>query len=168
MSTNIEKTLKISLIAVISKGKRAVGTKNGLLWNIPGDLPRFKKLTTGHTIVMGRKTYESIGRPLPDRTNIVITRNPDFKPEGVIVTSSIENALKIAKEKEQNGEIFVIGGGEIYKQALPFVDRLYLTIVDDEPVADTFFPDYSVFKKEIFKEEHPESTPTFTYLTLEK
>lgn len=158
---------KISIVAAISEKRRALGSKNGLLWKIEGDLPRFKALTTGHPIIMGRKTYESIGRPLPNRTNIVITRNPDFKPEGVLVVSSLEEALGVAKEKDSS-EIFVIGGGEIYKQALPFVDRLYLTIVYDEPEADTFFPDYSPFKKEIKKEDHLDSNPPFSYVILEK
>ena len=167
MSNEAKNVPIISMIAVISEKTRALGIKNALLWKIDGDLPRFKKLTTGHPIIMGRKTYESIGRPLPNRTNIVITRNPDFKPDGVVVVSSTEKALEIAR-KTGTDEIFVIGGGEIYKQALPFVDRLYLTIVHDEPKADTFFPDYSEFKKEIFREEHPEHNPPFTYITLEK
>ena len=161
------KKARVSSYAAISKKARAIGSKNGLLWKIEGDLPRFKKLTTGHPIIMGRKTYESIGRPLPNRTNIVITRNPDFKPDGVVVVPSIDEALKAAIENDGE-EIFVIGGGKIYKEALPFVDRLYLTIVHDEPKADTFFPDYSEFKKEIFREEHPEHNPPFTYITLEK
>src|SRR3989338_3763263 len=92
---------KISIIAVISKGKRALGIKNGLLWKIEGDLPRFKALTTGHPIIMGRKTYESIGRPLPNRTNIVISRSSTIlETENLIVVDSIEKALEIAKSKE--------------------------------------------------------------------
>lgn len=158
---------RVSVIAVLSKESRAVGIKNGLLWKIKGDLPRFKELTTGHPIIMGRKTYESIGRPLPDRVNIVITRNPDYHPEGVLVVSSLEEALDLAKQKESE-EIFVIGGGEIWKMAMPFIDRLYLTVVDDEPIADVFFPEYSQFKKEISREEHLEHHPPFTYITLEK
>ena len=164
---NTVKKARVNSYAAISEKTRAIGSKNGLLWKIEGDLPRFKKLTTGYPIIMGRKTYESIGRPLPNRTNIVITRNPDFKPDGVVVVSSTEKALEIARETGAD-EIFVIGGGEIYKEALPFVDRLYLTVVKDEPEADTFFPDYSEFKKEIFREEHPEHNPPFAYLTLER
>lgn len=164
---NIAKSPKISVIAVISQEKRALGVNNGLLWKIEGDLPRFKALTTGHPVIMGRKTFESIGRPLPNRTNIVITRNTDFKIEGASVVSSIEEALTLAKQSEQE-EIFIIGGGEIYKQSLHLVDRLYLTLVDDEPEADVFFPEYSEFTKEISREEHPEHNPPFTYITLEK
>lgn len=172
MRTTIEKSRKISLIAVISKENRAMGMVGKLLWKIEGDLPRVKALTTGNTIIMGRKTYETIGRPLPNRTNIVITRNPDFKPDGVIVVSSLESAFETAEgacpDDEVGREIFIFGGGEIYKQALPFVERLYLTVVDDEPEADTFFPDYSEFKKEISREEHSKHTPSFTYLILER
>ncbi len=160
-------TSKISIIAAISKEGRALGSNNKLLWKLEGDLPRFKKLTTNHPVIMGRKTYESIGRPLPNRTNIVVTRNPDLKAEGVVVTSSIENAISVAKEKEEQ-EIFIIGGGEIYKQGITFANRLYLTIVEDEPGADTFFPDYSEFKKQIEKEDHPESNPPFSYIILER
>jgi len=166
--TNIAKTPKISLIAAISKGKRALGFQNKLLWKIEGDLPRFKQLTTGHPIIMGRKTYESIGRPLPNRTNIVVSRSGNVtEKEGLVVVDSIEKALDIAKS-EDDQEIFVIGGGEIYRQSLPFTDRLYLTIVEDEPEADTFFPDYSNFKTEILHENHPEHTPPFSYLILER
>lgn len=158
---------KISVIAAISKEKRALGLNGKLLWKIEGDLPRFKALTTDHPIIMGRKTYESIGRPLPNRTNIIITRNLEFRSEGIILVPSIEEAIRVAKEKNDR-EIFLIGGGEIYKQALPFTDRLYLTVVDDEPEADTFFPDYSEFKKIIEKEDHLESNPPFSFVTLEK
>lgn len=164
---NIAKNPKISVIAVISREQRALGVRNGLLWKIEGDLPRFKALTTSHPVIMGRKTFESIGRPLPNRTNIVITRNTDFKREGVSIVSSIEEALNLAKQSEQE-EIFIIGGGEIYKQSLPLVDRLYLTLVDDEPDADVFFPDYPAFTKEISREEHLEHNPPFSYITLEK
>lgn len=158
----------ISIIAAISKTRRAMGVKNGLLWKIEGDLPRFKRLTTGHPIIMGRKTYESIGRPLPNRTNIVVSRSSTIsETENLIIVNSIEKALEIAKEKDEQ-EIFIIGGGEIYKQSLPFTDRLYLTLVEDEPEADTFFPDYSEFKKEIEKEDHLESNPPFSYIVLEK
>lgn len=166
--SNQEKQAKISMIAVLSEKNRAIGVKNGLLWKIQGDLPRFKTLTTGHPIIMGRLTYESIGRPLPNRTNIVITKsNTPPKIPGLVVVSSPEEALKKAREIDMD-EIFIIGGGKIYSEMIKDADRLYLTIVHDEPSADTFFPDYTDFKKVILKEEHPEHTPTFTYLTLEK
>ncbi len=165
---NIAKNKKISLIVVLSKKNRAIGIKNKLLWKINGDLPRFKKLTTGHPIIMGRKTYESIGRPLPDRTNIIITRNPSLKIDNCLIANSIEEAVRIAECAEGSDEIFIIGGGEIFKESITLADRLYLTVVNDEPVADTFFPEYSNFRKEIFHEDCHEHNPSFSYITLEK
>lgn len=125
----------ISLIAAIGKNNE-LGKDNQLLWHLPDDLKRFKELTTGHTIVMGRKTFESIGKPLPNRRNIVITRDTSYKKEGVEVIHSLEEVENLPEE------IFIIGGGEIYAQALPFADRLYLTQVDTTLDADTFFPPF--------------------------
>ena len=171
---NLANTPKISLIAAISRERRALGFQNKLLWKIEGDLPRFKKLTTGRPIIMGRKTYESIGRPLPNRTNIVISRSNHIAPtEGIFWVNSIENALVKAKEVEEvrpddiEREIFVIGGGQIYNEAIKYADRLYLTLVDDEPEADTFFPDYSEFTTEVHRQV-VDFTPRLTYLTLER
>lgn len=143
--------MTISAIAVTNKN-RAIGFKNKLLWNIPPDLAHFKKITAGHTIIMGGNTFLSLGRPLPNRVNVVITNIPDFKAPGCLVVFSLEEALERAKaeeEKLQNDhkEIFIIGGASIYAQLLPFAEKLYLTIVDDEPAeVDTYFPDYSDFK----------------------
>jgi dihydrofolate reductase len=169
VSTNIEKNEKISLIVALSKQNRAIGFKNNLLWKIDGDLPRFKTLTTGHPIIMGRLTFESIGRPLPNRFNIVISRSSNVVPnENLAVVDSIQKALDIAKEKDSE-EIFIIGGGKVYSDTIHYANRLYLTLVDDEPKeADAFFPDYSDFKKEISREEHLEHNPPFTYLILER
>lgn len=157
---------KISIIAAIGKN-RELGKDNKLLWHIPDDLPRFKKLTLGHPIIMGRKTFESIGRPLPNRTNIVVTRDSSYEVEGVVVVHSIEKAIEEAKKKDKE-EIFVIGGGQIYEQALPFADRLYLTIVDAQAEADTYFPDYSEFKKIISEEKNESEDLRYSYLILEK
>lgn len=136
---------KVVIVAALSKGKHAIGRENGLLWHIPADMKRFKEKTAHHPVIMGRKTFESIvailGKPLPGRPNIVITRNPDYSFEDVIVVNSFEDALLKAKEIDQE-EIHIGGGSEIYKQALPYVDTLYLTLVDDEPQSDTFFPDF--------------------------
>ncbi|MBU1146113.1 dihydrofolate reductase [Patescibacteria group bacterium] len=143
--------MTISAIAVTNEN-RAIGFKNKLLWNLPPDLEHFKKITSGHTIIMGGNTFISLGRPLPNRVNIVITRNKDFTAPGCIIVSSPEEALERAKMEEEklkndHKEIFVIGGASIYAQLLPHVKKLYLTIVDDEPAeVDTFFPDYSEFK----------------------
>lgn len=135
----------IALIAAISNN-RAIGNKNQLLWRIPDDMVYFKKVTMNHPVIMGRKTFESIGRPLPKRTNIIVTRNKDFKPENCIVCSSVQEAIAIAREQDET--VFVIGGAQIYEDSLPYADKLYLTYIDAEPKeADAFFPDYSAFKK---------------------
>jgi dihydrofolate reductase len=156
----------ISIIVAIGKN-RAIGRNNQLLWHIPDDLKHFKKITTGHTIVMGDRTFNSIGKPLPNRKNIVVTRNSDFKAEGCEISYSLEEVLKRAKEAPE--EIFIIGGGQIYNQALPWADKLYLTLVDDEPQnADTFFGDYSEFKNVVKKEENDNGKYKFTFLELTK
>lgn len=158
----------VSIIAAIGKN-RELGAKNKLLWHIPGELPRFKRITMGHPIIMGRKTFESIGRPLPGRTNIVITRDSSFVREGVLVASSIEEAVEKAKEAPGSEEIFIIGGGQVYSQALKFTDKLYLTLVDkDFPEADAFFPEYSLFNKVIEEEEGESEEFKYKFVTLEK
>jgi dihydrofolate reductase len=140
----MEKThAKVVIVAAISREKHALGNQNGLLWHIPEDLKRFKEKTVGHPVIMGRKTFESIveilGKPLPNRKNIVVTRNSEYAYPGVAVVTSLEEAFEEA-EKENPAEIHIGGGAELYKQALPHTDELYLTLVDDEPEADTFFP----------------------------
>lgn len=136
---------KVVIVVAQSRNKRAIGVGNGLLWHIPEDLKRFKEKTLGHPIIMGRKTFESIvailGKPLPGRQNIVVTRNREYTYDGVIVTSSLEEALQKAHELDSE-EIHIGGGAEIYAQALPFVDELFVTYVDDEPKADIFFPEF--------------------------
>ncbi|MEK7567872.1 MAG: dihydrofolate reductase [Patescibacteria group bacterium] len=157
----------VSIIAAISKEKRALGKGGALLWHIPDDLKRFKETTLGHPVIMGRKTWESLPpkfRPLPERKNILITRNKDLKAPGAIIVNNIEEAIK----KTENEEVFVIGGGEIYKEALPLANRLYLTIVEEEKEADTFFPDYSEFKKEVSRECFLKNNPPFCFVVLEK
>ncbi len=157
---------KINIIAALGKG-RAIGYKNDLLWKIPADLKRFKALTTGHPIVMGRKTFESIGRALPGRINIVVTRNTDWRFEGTVVTESLEQALE--KAAEANDEIFIIGGGEIYAQALPRADRLYLTLIEDEKEGDIFFPEYERdFTKMTYHEDLEHDGLKYKWITLEK
>lgn len=144
--------MTISAIAVTNKN-RAIGFKNKLLWNIPPDLAHFKKITAGHTVIMGGNTFLSLGRPLPKRVNIVVTNIKDFEAPGCVVVFSLDEALRRAKEEEEklendHKEIFIIGGASIYAQLLPHAEKLYLTIVDDEPAdVDVYFPDYSEFKK---------------------
>jgi len=154
----------ISIICAIGKN-RAIGRDNKLLWDIPHDLKHFKDITAGHPVIMGRKTFESIGRPLPNRTNIIITRGENYRQAGCLITHSLEEAIKGTQEIDSE-EVFVIGGGSIYAQAIDLADKLYLTIVDDVVEdADTFFPEYEQFDK-IVKEEHFE-TDKFKYSFIE-
>ena len=173
-----------SIIACISKVHRAIGYKNRLLYAIPSDMTRFRMLTTGHTIIMGRKTFESLPNgALPNRRNIVISKTRE-QITGCEVCSSLEEALAARKEevgskeaaaskeevgnKEASDECFIIGGASIYEQALPFADKLYLTIVEKEPAhADTFFPEINPAEWEVKeKEMRNENGLPFTFLTL--
>ncbi len=162
------------ICAAVAVGKnRELGYEGKLIWHIPDDLKRFKKLTLGHPIIMGRKTFESIigytqGKPLPGRTNIVVTRDAFWKYDGVITVSSLEEA--IAKGKELDSEEVHIGGGaQIYEQALPYIDKLYLTLIDDEKPADTFFPPYAdTFTKKVFEEEREWNGLKYTWVDLER
>lgn len=156
----------LSLIAIIGKN-RELGKDNKLIWNIPSDLKRFRQITNGHPVIMGRKTYESIGHPLPVRQNIVISSNPSFSVEGVVLVRSFDEAIDVAKQSPGSEEIFVIGGGNVYAQAINRADRLYLTVVDAAAAADTFFPDYSRFSKVVFRKEQQSDGFSYTYLTLE-
>lgn len=160
----------ISIIVAIANNN-AIGQNNDLLAHVPGDLPRFKKLTTGHTVIMGRKTFESLPNgALPNRRNIVISRQADLSLEGCEVVSSVEEAINSVKNED---EAFVIGGGIIYKEMLPFANKLYLTIVNKEfPQADTFFPeiDFSQYE-ETYREDisdHPKVSFTFSFVDYKR
>lgn len=131
----------LSLIVAMTEN-RVIGVDNRLPWSIPEDLKRFKKITLGHPIVMGRKTYESIGKVLPGRTNIVITRERAYRVEGGAVCHSLEEALEWARRSPGADEVFVIGGAEIFRIALPYATRLYLTEVKWPFEGDTYFPDF--------------------------
>ncbi len=202
--------VRISIMAAVTD-ERGLGKDNDLLVKIPEDFQRMKRLTTGHPIIMGRKTFESIGRPLPNRTNIVITRDNEYTKEGILVVHDLQTAITKAKEIEEErtssvrhpelarlapkstpgaakrvsgsissssrltlhplpfeGEIFIFGGGQIFKEALPMVDRLYLTVIHKNIEADTFFPDYSEFSTVIEKEEHHQDDYDYAFLTLER
>ncbi len=163
----MDKKPTISIIAALQKTDRGIGYDSSLLWKISEDLKRFKRLTLNHPIIMGRKTYESIGRPLPERTNIIITRNANYSAPGCTVCSSIDEAIAIAKKIDSN-EIFIIGGGEIYTAALPMTDRLYLTLVDAHEKANVFFPDYSEFKHKKQEEDHSNEPVPYSYVQLER
>lgn len=197
----------ISLIVAMSQN-RVIGKENGMPWHIPGELARFKKITSGHPIIMGRKTFESIGRVLPNRLNIVITRDTQAfltsHPELVSVSRkidsgseagmtdfavchSLDEALQQAEkyyvagrkyqEKIQNtkyeihnneDKVFIIGGGEIFKQAIPIADKLYLTLIHKDIEGDTYFPDYSMFSKELSREDHEHDGFRYSFLELVK
>ena len=137
----------ISIIAAIGKNNE-LGKKNGLLWNLPVDMKHFRETTRGHTVIMGQKTFESIGRPLPNRRNIVVTRDNNFMTKGVEISNSLENTLNSFRNADE--EVFVIGGGEIYRQSINKANKLYITHVDESfPDADTFFPaiDKNIWQK---------------------
>ena len=137
--------MKKEICAIVAMGDdREIGYENKLIWRISEDLKRFKALTMGHPIVMGRKTFESLPKPLPGRTNIVITRNPEYAPEGCVIAHSIEKALELAANSEGGDKIFIIGGGEIYKQAFPLLNRLEITHIHENSDADTFFPQFTM------------------------
>lgn len=143
----------MSINLIVAHGtNREIGLDNKLLWRLPEDLTRFKKLTFGHTVVMGRKTFESIGKVLPDRDNIILSRKPVWTfPKGVKVVKNIDSILRMSKDKE----IFIIGGMEVYRAFLPYADGLYITKVDGTFKADTYFPEYKhlLEKYELLGEE---------------
>lgn len=130
--------MRIALIAAMAE-HRVIGRGGSIPWKIPGEQKRFKRITLGHTVIMGRRTYESIGRPLPGRTNIVVSRRPGFRPEGCLAASGLEAALALCPAGEE--EIFIIGGGQLYREALPIADRIYLTVVPLTVDGDAFFPE---------------------------
>ncbi|HMM47259.1 MAG TPA: dihydrofolate reductase [Thiobacillaceae bacterium] len=142
---------RVNVIAALAKN-RVIGIENRLPWRLPEDLAHFKALTLGHPILMGRKTFESLGRPLPGRENVVITRNPDFRVPGCRVAASIPAAIALCTDAD---EIFFIGGAELYAQAIPLADCLYFTEVDVEATGDAWFPDYDrAAFREVSRESH--------------
>jgi dihydrofolate reductase len=144
----------ISAIAAIAKNN-VIGYNNDIPWNMPKDMKFFMRTTTGHHIIMGRKNFESLGRPLPRRTNIVITRNPFYISTGCIIVHSLEEALSVAKENGEE-EVFIIGGGIVYDQAMDYLDKIYLTEIDIEVEGDVFFPQVD---ETIWKETSVEFSP---------
>jgi dihydrofolate reductase len=159
----------MTLSAIVAMASnRCIGKDNTLPWRLPADLKRFKQLTMGHTLLMGRKTYESIGRPLPGRTTVVVTRQRDYAPEGVRVAHSLEQALELARGDD---EAFIAGGADLYRQALERVRRLYLTRIDRDYPGDTFFPEVDLSGwRLVTQEPHPATAtePPFSFLTYER
>ena len=173
MTKTRDYVVPISVIAAVQKKDRLIGKDNSLPWYIPADLQRFKALTTGHAVIMGRKTFESIiariGKPLPNRINIVVTRKSDYRNGAHGRGRTFDGALIVAKSvSPAQSEIFVLGGAEIYREALPKADKLYLTLVDGNYTGDTYFPDYSMFDTEVFREDHFDHNPPFSFIDLVK
>ena len=147
---------------------RVIGYKNKLPWNLPSELRYFRETTKGKPVIMGRKTYQSIGMPLPNRTNIVVTRATNLEIPGCVVVHSVAEAIQEARGLDQE-EIFIIGGAEVYKETLPLADRLYVTKVGLEVDGDTFFPEYSnVFTKKISEKPGEHEGLRYSYLILER
>nr|WP_018955093.1 type 3 dihydrofolate reductase [Thioalkalivibrio sulfidiphilus] len=159
--------MKLSLIVAVDRN-RLIGRNNQLPWHLPADLAFFKRTTMGAPMLMGRKTWESIGRPLPGRTSIVITRDPDYRAEGAIVVHSIEEGIAAAGDAP---ELFVIGGAKLFVDTLPLADRLYLTQINHAFEGDTWFPEIGDAWREISREAHgPDEKNAYGYafITLER
>ncbi len=155
--------MKITIVVAAAENN-GIGLNNQLPWHLPNDLKFFKKITSGGTIIMGRKTFESIGKPLPNRTNIVISSQDNYNAEGCIVVKSLEEAL----QKSNSPEVFIVGGGELFKQALPLTQTIYLTRVHTDIKADIFFPEINMHDWTIeFSENHqPDDKHQFGYTFL--
>jgi dihydrofolate reductase len=160
----------MTTIVVAMGEKNEIGFENRLLWHLPKDLKHFKEITSGHPVIMGRKTYESIGKPLPNRTNIVVSRKTDWFEEGILIVGSIKEAVKFAKKIDE--EVFIIGGGKIYGQTMDITDRLEVTLVKAELEADTYFPkiDPKVWKmtSETYHEKDDKNQYDFCFQTYER
>lgn len=160
---------KPTVSLIVARGRNGViGVDGDLPWRLPEDLKHFKRQTVGKPIIMGRKTFESLGRPLPARHNIVLTRDPSFKAEGCTVVHTLADALDAAG---LTGEIMIIGGAEIYALALPIASRLYITEVDAAPQGDTLFPDFKTDEwHSVSREEHPSvgDLPAYMFVTYDR
>src|SRR5680860_42393 len=158
----------LTIIAAAAENN-ALGKDNQLVWHLPDDFKRFKKLTSGHHIIMGRKTFDSFPKPLPNRTHVVITRQDNLRKEGILVVNSLERAIELSADDPQP---FVIGGGEIYKMAMKLADKIELTRVHGTFEADTFFPEIDKHQWKLISEEFHEKDEkhdyAFTYLTYER
>lgn len=160
----------MTTIVVAMGEKNEIGFENKLLWHLPTDLKHFKDITSGHPIIMGRKTYESIGKALPNRTNIVVSRKKNWFAEGILIVGSIKEAVKFAKKIDEN--VFIIGGGNIYEQTIDMADKLEVTLVKADLEADTFFPQINtkIWKKteETCHEKDEKNQYDFCFQTFER
>ena len=156
----------LSLIVAIAKN-RVIGVNNTLPWYLPEDLKRFRALTTGHHIIMGRKTYDSLGRLLPGRTTVIVTRNPDYKVEGAIVVHSLEAAIEACGD---DNEAFLIGGAELYKDGLKLANKLYITEINAEYAGDAFFPELEMVEWRAGEREthQADNGLGFSYITYQR
>lgn len=173
MLTKMQRDRKLMILTAIAAMAEnyTIGCENRLPWHMPADLKHFKSITAGHPIIMGRKTYISIGRALPNRTNIIITHDESFRADGCVVTNTIGDALSIAEQHTDN-EAFVIGGAEIYRQLMPKIQRLYLTIVHHEFDGDAYFPTLMPGEwKELTRERHSADIDNpfeYSFVTMER
>ncbi len=162
--------VKLSAIVAMSQN-RVIGVQGQLPWRIPKDLKWFRSITSGHTVIMGRKTFESMGRVLPNRKNIIISRNPDFQVEGAWVYDSLDKALQNQFEpgKLNQEEVFIIGGSELYRLAFSKLSRIYLTLIHSDFSGDTFFPEFD-WKDfiQVSREDHSEPPVSFSFLVLDR
>lgn len=157
-------------IVVAAAENNVIGKDNGLIWHLPADLRHFKQITMGHPILMGRKTYESIGKPLPGRTSVIITTQKDYEAEGCIVTHSVQEAVAQARQLDE--DLYIIGGAHIYEQTLPVTDRIYMTRVHASFNGDVYFPELDEKDWETVEEEHHEPDEknkySYSFLTLQR
>ena len=160
----------ILTMVVATTRNHCIGKDNKMLWHLPGDFQYFKTVTSGHPIIMGRKTFESIGRPLPNRTNIIITRNTDYAPDGVVVVHDIESAIAHAQTCQGGDEIMIIGGANIYEQCMPICHKIHLTEVDTVIDGDAYFPkiDALQFTCESVSEWHTENDLSYRFTVWER
>jgi dihydrofolate reductase len=152
---------RLSLIVAMAKN-RVIGANNAIPWRVPGEQRLFKEITMGHHIVMGRKTYESIGRLLPGRTTVIVTRQRDYAVPGAIIAHSLHDAINATA---RDTEIFVIGGAELFREALPLADRIHLSLIDAEPEGDTWMPEID---EHVWREVEAQERPGFRYVVLER
>lgn len=160
--------MKLTIVVAFAKN-RVIGIDNKLPWNIPADLKHFREVTTGKPVLMGRKTFESIGRPLPNRKNIIVTRDLMWDADGVRIAANIEDAIYIAAE--EHDECMIIGGAMVYEQCLPYVHAMELTLIDDFPAGDAYFPSFSWDDfNEVSREDIPKDgdTPAYSFVRLER
>lgn len=160
--------MNLTLIAAMAKN-RVIGKDNDLIWHFPDDLKHFKKLTSGHHVIMGRKTFESVGFPLPKRTNIIITRQKDYQAEGCLIAHDLKSALALVKDDDQP---FIVGGAEIYRQSLDFANTIELTLIHSEYEGDTYFPEFDLEVWKLARGEKREADDKhahpFEFLTYKK